>query len=297
MIIIFLNIADNMRLSILHPEINNMRLYLDPDFLSSINSGGDYFYTCSLFFFCVSFFIWLNTKQKKVKWFSLIATVLTAVYICVFTLKASVVLFLFLSVVLIYYSKKMKSIMTIAIVAVVSGAIILYVTEIYSDIIIDYIISLSPNKRLTVRLVTLLNENDEMAQESTVTGRTNLYLLSFKTWLTNPLTFFMGIGDHYQLLNAAQTGIGQHASIPDTLARYGIIGFSLIVVMLKSCIYYFLSLFDKEYRQQVLTILIIFIVYGMVKLIFTSSLGCVLFLLLPLSAIVVNNRQSNLKFK
>lgn len=293
--VMLFNVADNIRLSILHPEINTMRFYLDKSFLSSINAGDDSFYTFSLFFFCVCFFVWLNVEQKKVKWFSLVVAVITAVYICWFCFKASIVLFFILSVFLIYYAKKSSNLMLFYFVTAISGVVVYFLLEVYSDSIIDYIISVSPSKRLTVRFVTLLDENADEAQDNTVTGRTTLYMLSIKTWLTNAVTFLVGIGDHYTLLHAAKTGIGQHAALPDTLARYGIVGFSVIIVMLRCCIKYTLSLFDQKYRLQVLTIFLIYILNGSVKEMFFAGVGCVLFILLPLSSIFLKSNTTEKK--
>lgn len=295
MIVMLFNVADNIRLSILYPEINTMRFYLDKSFLSSINAGDDSFYTFSLFFFCVCFFIWLNVEQKKVKWFSLIVAVITAVYICWYCFKASIVLFFLLSVFLIFYAKKTTHLMLFFVITAISAIISFFLLEVYSETIVDYIISVSPNRRLTVRLVTLLDENADEAQANTVTGRTTLYMLSIKTWLTNIVTFFVGIGDHYTVLHAAKTGIGQHADLPDTLARYGIVGFSVIIMMLRNCIKYILSLFDQKYRLQVLTIFMIYIIYGCVKIIFFAGVGCALFILLPLSSIFLKRNKTEKK--
>ena len=49
-IVIALDIADNIRLSILYPQLNTGRIYMDEDFLASINFGGAKFYTFALFF-------------------------------------------------------------------------------------------------------------------------------------------------------------------------------------------------------------------------------------------------------
>ena len=293
MIIILFNVVDNIRLSILYPEINLIRFYLDSDFLSSINAGGGSFYTLTLFFFCVCYFVWLNTEQRKLKWFSLVAAVVTAIYICGFCFKASVVLYFILSAVLIYYAKKTQNRTSFVFVALLSGFVVVSLVGNFSNEFINLIETVSPNERLTMRFVTLVDENADEAHEATITGRTNLYMLSVKTWLTNTVTFFFGIGDHYTVLDPAKTGIGQHASLLDLLGRYGILGASLVFIMLKKSFSYILSLFSQEYRLQIGAIFLVYILCGLTKEIFEAGIGCVLFILLPLSATVLDKSKNN----
>ena len=298
MFIMLFNIADNIRLSILYPEINIIRHSLDESFLSSINAGTGSFYTFSLFFFLVSFFVYLNTELRKIKLFSLFAAAITAIYICWFSLKASVFMFFFLSIVLVYYAKKAQNRKLFLGITILSGIIIVLIVDVFSDEIIDYIIMLSPNERLTMRLVTIVNDDASEAHEATITGRTTLYMLSVKTWLTNVTTFFLGIGDHYDTLNPEKTGIGQHADFLDVLARYGLVGGSLVFVMLRSCFKYILSLFDNKYRLQIGTIFFVYFLCGFSKHIFEAGIGCVVFILLPLSAIILkSNKQNYNKYK
>lgn len=296
MIIMLFNVVDNIRLSILYPEINTMRYYLDSDFLSSINAGGSSFYTFALFFFCISYFVCLNAEQRKIKWFSLVAIVLTAIYICVFCFKASVVLFFLLSAALIYYAKKTRNRTSFVIAALLSGFAVVSLVGYFSNELINLISVVSPNERLTIRFATLVNDNSIEAQEETITGRTDLYMLSVRTWLTNVETFLWGIGDHYTVLDPARTGIGQHASLLDLLGRYGILGASLVFIMLKKSFSYILSLFNMEYRLQIGTIFLIYILCGLTKEIFEAGIGCALFILLPLSAAVLPKKKNSNSF-
>ncbi len=103
------NIYDNIRLSILYPQINTRRVFLDEEFLASINAGGTTFYTFSLFFFIACFFVFLNSKIKKIKYISLAFSILAALYICWFCFKASVVIYFFLSVIMLVYAKHTKN--------------------------------------------------------------------------------------------------------------------------------------------------------------------------------------------
>ena len=158
----------------------------------------------------------------------------------------------------------------------------------YQENIIRWIIAVSPNQRLTTRFITMIDINNVEANEVTITGRTNLYLLSVQTWLTNPITFFFGIGDHFVVTNAAETGIGQHADFLDTLGRFGLIGFGIIYMILINSYKYIMSLFDKENYNNLIVIFLIYILCGCTKNVFTTYVGCVLFVFLPMCSQFVN---------
>ncbi len=288
-IVFALNILDNIRLSILYPDINIARKYLDKDFLSSINAGTGSFYTFCLFFFCVCFFVFLNCKKKKVKYFMLGSALLTSVYIIAFCFKASVVVYFIFALFFLIYAKRTTKISSFIMIVIATGGLALFLIGIYEDEIIKYIISISPSERLSMRLVTLIDINSDEAHEATITGRTNLYLLSVKTWLSSPDNFIFGIGDHWSEFDPELTGIGQHSDFLDILGQYGIIGGMLIFVILKQSFKFVLSFFEKTYWNQIKTILFIFILCGFTKRVFVP-VEFVVFLLLPLSSLFLNKK-------
>ena len=286
--IIAFNIADNIRLSILYPQINTGRIFMDEEFLASINAGGTRFYSFSLFFLNVCYLTFLNCKKKSIRNLMFILTVLSAVYIFAFCLKAAVVVYGLISLVFIFYAKRVKNKKLFFFVLGVTGLLSFIIISLFEEAIIDFIISISPDKRLTTRLVTLINPEDEEAQMGTVTGRTKLYMMSIETWLANIGNFLFGIGDHRAQFGAAATGIGQHGAFLDSLARYGLIGFVLLFLVFKHAFKTILSFFDKEYRLQIICILVVFVLCGFTKGIFFPSMGLVMFLVLPLSARLIN---------
>lgn len=291
-IIMTFNIVDNIRLSILYPQLNNVsRFYLDEDFLASINAGGTSFYTFSLFFFNVCFFVFLNTKKRLIKFASLTVAIISSIYILFYCLKGSVVVFYLLSIVLQFFAYKTKNTTLFFMVLGYSAIGMVIALVFFQEEIVDFIISVSPGERLTTRLVTLVDADNEEANTFTVTGRTNLYLMSIETWLSNILNFFFGIGDHRAAFGAAATGISQHSDLLDTLARYGLLGLIPIFLTFKYYFKYILSLFDKKFKLQLITIFFILILFGVVRGIFNAGLGCTMFLLLPLCNVLVNEKQ------
>lgn len=291
LIIMTFNVVDNIRICILYPTISSRRFDFDQEFLGGINAGGTIFFTFALMFFNVCFFVFLNCKRKIVKYVMFGITILTSVYILRYCLKASVVFYFFLSVVLIFCGKTIKKTFLF-----MTGLIILFVfvfifVQLFSDELIDLVKKISPAERLTRRLITLIDFDSSEAYEGTITGRRDLYLLSLKTWLKSPANFIFGVGEHFTLGGGGETGIGQHADLLDLAGKYGMIGIILVYYIFKSSIKFVLSMFDKKYHFQVLLIFVIFILAGLTKTIFTAAISCVLFILLPLSAEFVNDKS------
>lgn len=289
--IMLFNVYDNIRLSQLYPQINTSRYYLEEEFLQSINAGGTPFYTFSLFFFMVSFFVFLNAKQRIAKIMSLVCSITAAVYICAYCFKASVVVYFIFSVVFLLYANIAKSRFLFLGILAGTGILAVVFVEFFTKEIVDFIISISPSERLTTRLVTLLDEENENANLSTVTGRANLYMLSLKTWLSDVIKFIYGMGDHRVQHGAKAVGIGQHSDLLDSLARYGLFGLITLFFVFKYAFRFILSFYDKKYRLQLFVIFFFLIMCGLTKGIFYSGIGCVVFLLLPLSRVYVNENQ------
>lgn len=292
--VLFVNIVDNIFLSYLYPSLNVARFYVDENFLNSINAGGPSFYMMVLFVFNICYFVILNCKSKPIRFLMLISCIVTSVYILGFCYKGITVIFFILSVVLIYYAKRSKSIsqfITITISVLLSTIVIVLL---FSDEWVAFIKAVSPHERLTARLVGLIDANDIDAGSHSASSRTSLYLLSIKTWLSEITNFIYGIGDHRTLFGAARTGISQHSDLLDILPIYGLIGLTFIWIIFKNAFKIILSNFDNEYKVQVSTIFLLFILYGLVEKLFHPMAGAVLFLLLPLSAGLVNKKKPKL---
>ena len=292
--VIVLNILDNIWLSIMYPSINIARLYVDENFLQSINAGGPSFYMMVLFVFNICYFVFLNCKRKSLRILMLISAILSAVYILGYCYKGITVICFFMSLVIIYYAKRSKNTSKFIALTVSGLFLFLLIGFLFSDSIVDIIKALSPHERLTARLVGLIDSSDIDAGSHSAESRTALYLMSIETWLSDIKNFFYGIGDHRVQFGAARTGISQHSDLLDILPIYGLIGLTFIWIILKNAFKIILSYFDNEYRIQVSTIFLLFIMYGLVEKLFHPMAGAVLFLLLPLSAGLVNKKKTKL---
>ena len=286
----FFNVVDNIILGYLYPSIHTNLKYVDEDFLATINAGGPSFYMLVLFTFNICYFVLLNSQRKSLRLLMLISCILFAIFILGVCFKGITVLFFLLSVIIIYYAKHTKNISSFISFCVVFLLITFSVVLIFSDEMIQLVKAVSPNERLTMRLVTLIDDKDVDANTYTVTGRTDLYLLSIETWLSDVRNFLIGIGYHIVSYGAAKTGISQHSDLLDILACYGLLGLSFIYTIFKRAFKIIISYFDNEYKLQVSSILMLFVLYGTVEKIFRPMAAVVIFILLPLSAGLVNKK-------
>lgn len=290
-IILAVNIADNIRLSILYPQINTNRIYLDESFLARINAGGSRFYTFSFLVSLVTYFIFLNCENKRIKYIMLGVTILAGFYILGYCYKASVMVFFTLSIFLLYYAKIAVKTHRFIAILVLSTILGFFTITVYQDMIINFIIAHSPNQRITTRLITMIDSTNVEANETTISGRTNLYFLSVHTWLSDLQTFLFGIGDHRATFNVVKTRIGQHSELFDSLARYGLLGAFLLFNIFKKALSFTLSLFPKKCRLQLITIFVIVLFCGFTKAFFYPSAGFAIFILLPLSSIFLSDKE------
>lgn len=293
-IVMLLNVISNIYLCIRYPEINlaTTREDMSEEMLANLNVGSTRFYSFTLFFFDVCFFVFLNCKEKMMKYFMLISSIITAIYICVFCLKATVVVYFLLSIGFLFFARRKRQ-QTKSFFAVVGiiGLLVMLLVMNYTDDIISFIVSVSPSERLTVRLVTLLDADNAAASSVTLTNRTDLYMLSVHTWLSSPNAFLFGIGDHATTYDLAATGIGHHSDFLDSLAKYGLVGLLLLYYILARSFKNIVRQFDNRYKIQLYIIFFIFILCGFTKAIFLPGVGCVMYLLLPLTSIVLENEK------
>lgn len=282
--VFFLNIGYNICIKVLFPEIQLMVGTENADFLKNINIGISSFFNTILFFFMACFFIYQNSTKKSFKYLVFSCVIVTAIYICFYTLKASVVIYCILSIGLLVFAKKLKKGSVFIKVYIVIGLMSVLLLRYYADSLINNIIEISPNERLTGRLVALVDADNDEANDASLVERSELWLVSIDTWLSNPINFLFGIGDHREERSTTKTAIGQHSDFLDSLAKFGLIGGYLIFVMLKRAFNYLLALFGRQYRLQLIMIFVVFILMGLTKRIFTSGIGTCMFLLLPLAA-------------
>ena len=290
-LIMVFNIANNIRLSIIYPELTLSNMAREEEDLASYNMGSSYFQTFAMLFFDVCLFLFLNIKKRIGKILSLICGIVAAVFVIGFCLKASVVIYLLLSAMLIVIANRAKNVWRTVSLLSLAFVVIALIIDTNKNEVVNFILDYSPDERVAIRFVTLIDPDSFVANDKTMTGRSDLWLLSINTWLKDPANFLLGIGDHRSSFNVEATGIGQHSDVFDTLARYGILGGLLLFIIYIDSFRYILKLYDKRLRSQLFMIMLILVLCAFTKSILYACISCVIFVLLPLLAPIINESK------
>lgn len=153
------------------------------------------------------------------------------------------------------------------------------------------------NDRLAVRMHALgvFFEGGNTANEETL-GRGELSFLSIHTWLRDSITFLFGIGDHrYEAGFIEQVytiGIGGHSSFFDTLARYGIIGFSIWFGLFVNIFKYMKHIVKERIVGDMLYVAcMVAFARSFMGGVFHAPFAVMTFLLLPFSVTLLNRES------
>ena len=287
MIIVALNIADGIRISIENPSMTYMQLYSNDaeDVAPNLNVGDSDFVTMALLFFNVTLFAFFNTKKSFWKVLYLLFAVLSFYFVIFVSLKATVVIYALLSLVLQLIARRSTRPGRF-----IFGAVFLSVLLIvFMKPITYFLINIIAEDRVSERLLTLVG--DSRGNQDALTGRENVYMLSVKTWLSGISNFLFGIGDHRSAFDAASTGIGQHSSFLDTLARYGLLGALVLYGYFKNMFRWISRVSDESIRIEFHTIVLIIIICGITKELFSPFCGMAINFLLPLCLISISNKN------
>lgn len=263
----------------------------DTDIVKNFNLGDTSFTVASMVFAGVlTILTLLGKKIMRVLFF--IGLIIVVYYNLVCAGRASVVLLLAIMeicLLLVYinngfYIKRALSI-------IIPSVIILFLLggplfHFFGDVI--------GNDRLAVRMHALgvFFEGGDTANEETL-GRGELSFLSIHTWLRNPITFLFGIGDHrYEagfIEQVYSIGIGGHSSFFDTLARYGLIGFSIWFGLFVNVFKYMKHIAkDRVVGDLLYVACVVAFARSFMGGVFHAPFAVMTFLLLPFSVTLLN---------
>ena len=270
----------------------------DVEEMEELGSNVDWtpYSTMTLFLYSVSLLVLLNSSEWIVKLFHAFILLASLYYIIFCSARGSVTVLMFLTTFLLLYSKfsNIDVFFKILFIAVLTILLVALLFDINS--ILYFLIRISPNDRLTDRLYDLMNVYNEGLSEDSFSGRFELELISIRTWLQSPRTLLLGIGD--QRLSGSglelyyMTGIGGHSEIIDSLARFGLIGFSMMAVLYYRISVYIMSLFDDNaVKKQVKIILFVFVITAFTKAVLFHVIGITFCMLFPISSRIINKRQ------
>ena len=281
---IAINIADNIRLcnefGLESIAFQNLSGILREEGYKGLNLGGSMFVNMTVFYTCVMFFAFLNSSKGEGKYLFLLYFVIGICFVVFFSFKASAVLLVLLSLMLMYISYRSKeNVKTMLVLTAIAGGIIL----LFRDSIIGFLIDIIGSDRISQRLISLTTEAD--VEDSTLIGRANLWNVSIQSWLGNVSSFLFGIGDHNwnDFVSTADSGIGAHSDLLDVLGRYGILGAFILYSSIKMFYSYLQKQYGSTYKWEIVSFFVLLILMGLSKKIIAPEPPIVIFILFPLA--------------
>lgn len=218
--------------------VNEIVLLIASTALINTNAGVEVAitqYGTMLIFYAAISLVWV-LKEKSI-WVLLINSIgiFLSFYINAFILqRATNVIIFVMAVILIFVFQGKKDvgrrgfIFTCVAFFVVLFSLGTGVFEALMTAVIDAVDSPRIADRFEAILVFLRTGNIEEA--GGFSGRYDLIAQSFSTWLSSPVSFLFGVGDH----RFDNTLVGNHSDIIDSLARYGLFGSALLFGILVS---------------------------------------------------------------
>ncbi len=291
---IAINIADNIRLTyqiglegIVYSKLSGM---MEDEGLTGLNLGGSGFVNLAVFYSCIMFMAFLKIKNKKEKLLFLIYVGISTYFITFCSLKASAIILMLLSMVLMYVSVKSEERVGIALsMTIICGGLIF----LFRDVIINFFIDIIDSNRVTSRLSALTTEAD-LEDSGSFSSRSELWQVSLQSWLSSIKSFLFGIGDHdwKKFITTADSGIGNHSDFFDVCARYGILGALILYSSIKIYYDYLQKRFGAFFRYEIITIIILLLAIGFTKRFITGQQAVAIFILFPLALRYCYNKNT-----
>lgn len=283
-LIIAINIADNIRLSLEYGIENivyqNLAGQLREEGNQNLNLGGSMFVNMIVFYSCAMFFAFLNSTKLIERLLFFIYFVISAYFILFCSLKASAVILMLISFVFMYvsYRSNENTGVILTLTAIVGGLVFLF-----SDYIVGFLIDIIASDRISQRLTSFTTGGS--VEDSSLTGRANLWQVSVHSWLSSVSSFFFGIGDHNwnDFITTEDSGIGAHSDLLDVLGRYGILGALILYSSIKIYYSYLQKKYGYIFKWEIISFFILFLLMGLTKKFIAPQPSIVIFIMFPLT--------------
>lgn len=299
-VIFIVNLLQNYIIGVNNPDVFRLRDSFEKTESFFSNAGGTGFITACLFMAPVFLLIVQGSTKKLVRQIMAIGVILIAVYISIINNRATATVILFVEIFMLlllrYVLRNMKSFVSIGVVLVV----LFLVSSIFLDEILKFSINiLGSNERFSRRLEDMLTvssgTNIEDLEKGSLAARYFLWMTSINTFLSSVPNFLFGVGiDIHEgdMWSLAKYGVGCHSEFFDLAAKFGIIGVFIIYKFLSSYIRFTWKLSASEKQKKFILIFWIgFIFYSFVNGSFAAPVFYVLFIFLPSSIVLVNNKK------
>lgn len=285
--IIAFNFLDSIRICFLHPEMvsyQQLSAEMHESLNIGVNLGSASFQTMAIFYLYIQLLASHFSDRKALKYTYILYACISLFFIVFCTYKATVVIFSLFAIALFYISKKVQN--KHAAILILSIFLIIYI--LFGDYFIELVVNIIDSQRIADRLLIFTSGGN--TEDSVLTGRTNLYLLSIQTWLSNIVNFLFGIGDQRSSYNAVETGISQHSEFADALAKYGLIGAMIIWKIFHNLFSMVKSKFQNQDMFFIYSFFALIIICGCTKKIFFPDCGLLILFLFPL---VINMQNTD----
>lgn len=299
-VIFIINLLQNYFIGINNPDVFRLRESFAKTANFTTNAGGTVFVAASIFIAPVLWTIRQNSLNRKMKGAMLLGIALIFIYVSVINNRAtaSIVLLLEMVVLLLlrFIVRKGKSLVAIVWLILTLSTI----AFLFSGTILQTAIDIfGGNERFLKRLTDIMMVSEgvslEDIEEGSLAARYLLWLTSINTFFSSIPHFLFGVGiDEHEgdIMSLIKYGVGCHSEFFDLGAKFGIIGVFLIYKFLKETISFTLGLTNSEKQKSIVMVFWGgFVFYSFVNLTFAAPVFYVLFIFLPFSLVLVNNKR------
>lgn len=163
-----------------------------------------------------------------------IAWVITVIYLFVYAGSSTIIISYFLFVLFVIFANSKHKMIIVPVLSIMLVFIWTFYSISIMNVLINFLEIFSPEK-VTERFIAIkeLLEGDNSTENMNLIVRLQLIRLDVLSWLSGLDTFIFGVGYHLsEVTNALQffdiNGSGNHSGLFDIIARYGLIGLTLI---------------------------------------------------------------------
>ena len=293
--------------------IQNVFLFLrDPSFFESFkrsdemfqytNGGTTSFIQTCLFAIPCCFIIFANQARGQMKKNVFVSMLLLIIYIMTINSRATTILLFFFFVIALLYvryltpkvkSKSIRILLTLFISLVAFFFVVPFLNWLGNAIAFEGI-SVKIGDLSSVLITGRINENDD---SSSLSVRFLLAQTSLETWTSSFRNLIVGIGNDVsesgEIFDLIRTGIGRHSQILDFLAMYGIIGTFMLFKAWFS-FFSFLKYLNKapELKSMINIVIIGYLLMAILNNVLTANQNIVMFLLFPISLIMIGSNRT-----
>lgn len=298
-IILIVNVIQNYIIGYNNPDVFRLRDNFENNENAFTNAGGTRFIVACFLIAPVFWLVMQETNNRKLKNAMIISVVLVVIYISLINNRATAAIILFVEIFLLillrFVFKNMKSYVSIGIVLIVLFVVSFFFLE---ELLESAATIFGENERFSKRLEDMTSISQgvdiENLEEGSLSVRYFLWMLSLKTFVSSIPNFLFGVGvdvhegDLFGLINY---GVGCHSEFFDLAAQFGIVGIFVIYKFLRSIISFTWKLSISEKQRTILIVFWMgFIFYSFFNASFYSQAFYVIFIFLPTSLILVNNK-------